>query len=221
MPQTFNINNNDVVALTNKLEKIHRSAMPVSVRESLNMAASEMKTKFMFDTFDDNFIVRRKTFLKSHTAYNRSKNTFDLRQMSAEAGVIGGKDIAGDRLEMQERGGNIASRSVPAYEGASSAVRISGSTDRRQKSKLQYSRFKGMKKGLISKTRQITIIKTKNRIFEMRSGGRFRTLYVLNRPVRINKDPFIEPAGNRAHKLIPQFYAQQGQKRIDNIMRKK
>ena len=39
----LNVNTDAVVALTNKLEKLHRSAFPVAVRSTLNSAAFDMK----------------------------------------------------------------------------------------------------------------------------------------------------------------------------------
>ena len=110
MAKTFNINNADVVQLTNRLEKIHKSSMPVSVRGALNDAAFDMKKNQLEKTFDREFTIRKKTLIRSHTAFNRSKNTFNINEMISEAGVIKGKSKAGDELETQEKGGSLSGR---------------------------------------------------------------------------------------------------------------
>ena len=99
---SFNVNNHEVIKLTNTLDKIHRSAIPVSVRGSLNDAAFDMKKNTLGREFNDIFTIRRPTFLRSHTAANKSPNTFDINKMESSAGVIEGKSLAGDQLELQE-----------------------------------------------------------------------------------------------------------------------
>ncbi|MBL4809315.1 MAG: hypothetical protein JKY43_04565, partial [Phycisphaerales bacterium] len=47
MAVEFNVNTDAVVSLTNKLEKLHKSAFPVAVRGTLNSAAFDVKQKSM------------------------------------------------------------------------------------------------------------------------------------------------------------------------------
>jgi len=88
MNNVFNINTDDIVQLTLKLEKLHRSAMPVAVRQSLNRAAFNMKKTEIGKSFDRNFIVRRSAFIRAHSGYNPSSNTFDINKIVSEAGII-------------------------------------------------------------------------------------------------------------------------------------
>lgn len=44
----LNVNTDATVALTNKLEKLHKSAFPVAVRSTLNSAAFDMKKRHDF-----------------------------------------------------------------------------------------------------------------------------------------------------------------------------
>jgi len=111
--QAFNINNDDVVQMSNRLEQLHRSGLPVAVRQSLNEAAFQMKKHEIMRSFDRKFIVRKQAFIKNHTAFNRCKNTFEIREMYSEAGIRKGMSQAGDNLSKQEFGGRIHNRNVP------------------------------------------------------------------------------------------------------------
>ena len=91
----FDIDNRDVVKVTAKLERMHRSALPVSVRGALNDAAFDMKKNTMKKYFEDNFTIRKRTFIGSHTRAVKSPNTFDLNKMQSAAGVIAGKSPSG------------------------------------------------------------------------------------------------------------------------------
>jgi len=78
MLNTFNINTDKVVSLTNKLEKLHKSAMPVAVRMTLNDAAFDMKQIQIGRQFKGQFTIRKKNFIRSHTVAVKSKNTFRI-----------------------------------------------------------------------------------------------------------------------------------------------
>ena len=110
MGNTLNVNNNDVIALTNKLEKLHKSAFPVAIRSTLNDVAIISKSEIVEKEFDQQFVVRKKNFIKSHTWVNKSPNTFNVNQMVSEMGVLKGKSQAGDELITQEFGGTVKKR---------------------------------------------------------------------------------------------------------------
>ena len=83
---TFDINTNDVIKLTNKLDELHRSALPSAVRNTLNNAAFEMKKNIPFQA-DKKFITRDKGFFKRMSAVNKASG-FDINRMVAETGII-------------------------------------------------------------------------------------------------------------------------------------
>jgi len=216
MPE-FNINNNDIVKLTNKLEQLHRSAMPVTVRKSLNEVAFVTKKETIKPVFESKFTIRQKRFITSHTAANRSKNTFSLKEMYSEVGVIKDKSKAGNRLELQEFGGSLANREKIPQKG----VRVAKS-ERRKVSKKFYlknikARSKGgkfSKKGIISKNKRITILKTKKAIMAIHKGGRWEMLYLLDQNIDIKQAQFLAPASEKAFKQMPEIFTNFAKKRI-------
>src|SRR6056297_715946 len=158
----LNINNHDVVLLTEKLEKIHRSAVPVAVRQSLDKAAYEMVGGGEIKrSFFKRFTIRRPTFIKSHIAYNKSPNTFDIKKMVSSAGLRKGKSRAGDQLVKQEFGGTIANKAIPRR-----FVRTGADIKKKIRAAYYYRKFRNAKKGHVSRNRNRTIIKTDTSILE-------------------------------------------------------
>lgn len=112
----FNINSDALVVLTNKLEKMHRSAFPSAVRGTLNKAAFDVKKNTLPSTVDSEFVKRQPNFFKRFSAVEMAKG-FDVHTMSATIGMVrdglqgGTGNKAVDDLEQQEHGGTIGGRS--------------------------------------------------------------------------------------------------------------
>lgn len=109
----LNINSDAAVKLTNKLEKLHKSALPNAVRGTLNGAAFDMKKNTLLKSASDAFVERDKRFFKATSKVEMAKG-FDMRTMQATVGFKGtgkGNNQAVDDLEKQEKGGVIPSRS--------------------------------------------------------------------------------------------------------------
>jgi len=81
----IDINSDALVKYTQKLEKMHRSALPVTVRETLNDAMFDMKKRTLPISADRKFNVRNPTFFKAMTGVSRAAG-FDIRKMSATVG---------------------------------------------------------------------------------------------------------------------------------------
>lgn len=106
----FNINTDAAVRWTNKLEKLHRSALPVAIRNTLNSAAFDVKQKTLLTETSSEFVNRNKTFFKAKSRVLKAKG-FNTKTMSASVGFIGAdKNQAVEDLEKQERGGQIGGR---------------------------------------------------------------------------------------------------------------
>lgn len=213
---SFNVNNHEVIKLTNTLDKIHRSAIPVSVRGALNSAAFDMKKNSLGREFNNNFTLRRPTFLSSHTRFNKSTNTFDINKMESSAGVIKGKSLAGDQLELQEKGGSISDRSIPTLEtrGGDKASKQKAMFWFRKFQDKPLGHFPNQKGKRIKRRSKKTFLKTKQAVFQIDKGGEFKPLYFLNKNPRIDKRPFVKPAGETSAKLIAGFYVKQAERRI-------
>lgn len=205
--QAFSVDTTEMMAFKQKLDKISRSAFPVSVRKTLNNAAFEMKTKTLPQSFKDEFTIRRPNFIKHVSSYTKCQNTFNVNSMVSEAGILEGKSLAGDRLELQERGGIINNRTVPfADRAGNSPTRKSESAENVQSPMYYARKFKDMKKGVITKNKARTIFKTDNSVMMILAGGIWKTLYLENRSVKLKKRRFVEPAGEVAGFKMPQTF---------------
>jgi hypothetical protein len=222
--QTFNINTSEVVELTNKLEKMHRSAMPVAVRGSLNDAAFDMKKNQVEQVFKSRFTTRKKNFIRSHTVANKSKNTFNINEMKSEVGVIKGKSDAGDQLEKQEFGGTIANRDFIPMDPA----RI-GKNKKKLVSRKNYLKAVKVKKAKnlvraaakAGKGNHILYNYTLFQVKGIRNTRRKTKLRLLpiysfksGRNVQISKQPFLKPAGENSAKKIPDFFIQRAKNKL-------
>ena len=129
-----------VIKLTVKLDKLHRSALPSAVRNTLNNAAFQTKKEIPIQGAK-RFITRRKTFLKAFSTVDKA-NGFKINSMVSMAGINSkkGADIANE-LEKQEFGGNLdTSRLVPHDD-----ARISRSKERRLKRKNRLNKLEAHK----------------------------------------------------------------------------
>ena len=111
----LNINTDAVVAFTNKLEKMHRSALPVAIRGSLNSAAFDVKLKTMPISVKKEFKERNKTFFKANSRVAMARG-FNVKSMKALIGFTGGRLKGGNNfavkdLAQQEHGGTINKKS--------------------------------------------------------------------------------------------------------------
>jgi len=237
MAFSININDDELVGLTNKLEKTHKSAMPVAVKQTLNDAAFEAKTKHLPGTFNKQFTVRKKGFIKSHTKVNKSKNTFDIRKMEAEMGVIKGKSRAGDELQYQELGGTLKDKDYIPLPGA----RVSGSQAKTVSKRYYMNRIRPDKKKPVFKQQafiraafaagekgyivfgevllQIRKLKkpSKDSIF-IKTKALYS--YEKGRTISLSPSQFIRPAGEMAAKNIPQHFRKRAQQRFEKYMNK-
>lgn len=232
MEQAFNIDLSEIVKLTNKLEKLHRSALPIAIRSTLNDAAFDAKQIQVINTSKEQFTIRKKTFIKSHTTANKCKNTFDIRQMESSMGVIKGKSDSGDKLKIQELGGKISNRdAIPTNE-----ARVGRNANKLVSKKyyLQNLKTKGKK---LNKPRDIMkaaaaagkggIIRYGNTLAEIKQfrrdrGVKLKKIYALGngRSVQIKKAPFISNAGHLSSKKINRFYRRNALRRIKKELTK-
>lgn len=233
MANNFDINTKEVVQLTNKLEKIHRSAMPVAVRQTLNDAAFLAKTDYVEKEFDKQFIVKKRNFIKSHTVVNKSPNTFNVNQMASEMGVVKGKSQAGDELDTQEYGGTVKKRDyipTPKARVSKSPRKLISRPNYRVKMKQRNKRpkknYEEFSKAAYywGKNAIILFKKTLVKIKSIATDGKITFInlysYKSGRSISIKRKPFIGPSGVKAAKHIPDLFYKNGQKQINRILSK-
>lgn len=108
----LDVNLDATIELTARLERLHRSAFPSAVRNTLNDLAFDMKKKAIPQSFNDNFKVKSGTmsFLKKSISVDKATG-FNVGSMKSTVGFILLSNNAGkkfiDGLEKQEKGGVI------------------------------------------------------------------------------------------------------------------
>lgn len=217
---TFNINNADVVKLTNILEKLNRSAMPVAVRYTLNDAAFDHREEAI-KKFKSNFIIRKHNFIASHMQVNKSINTFKLSEMKAESGVIKGKSRAGDSLRLQEEGGVKYKRNIPT-----DATRINQAVTNLVSKRYYFQKFQNKPLGHfpsqvgipVKRRKKLTFIKMKDRLLSVASGGKWRTLYYIDQRIKITQDAFIGPAEIRTSKKMQRLFRDRAKAQFKKLL---
>ena len=216
--EQFSVDTTEMREFKRKLDKISKSAFPISVRKTLNNAAYQMRTKTLPQSFKDEFITRRPNFIKHVSGFTKCQNTFNVNNMVSEAGILEGKSLAGDRLELQERGGIINNRTVPFSDRSGNSPTRKGESAENVQSPVYYARkFKDLKKGMISKNKQRAIFKTDNAVMMIQAGGIWKTLYLENRSVKIKKRKFVEQAGEVAAIQMPKTFINEFERYVKTV----
>jgi len=238
MKHAFDVNTDEAVKLANKLEKVHKSALPVAVRATLNDAAFEAKQKHVEKTFASKFTTRKKSFIRSHTSVNKVSNTFNINQMQSEMGVIKGKSNAGDELNKQEFGGTVKNRDFIPMNPS----RVSKSQSKLVSKRFYLKNIKSKNKGRKPIFKDQGFIKA---AFKAGKNGfvlfenvllHIRTIkkqgnsnlfikadplysYEKGRSVSLQKAPFIGPAGLKASSNMGVFFKKNAEKQIKKYLK--
>lgn len=140
---TLNIAADAVIAHTVRLNKIHRSALPVAVRSALNKAAFDVKTNTMPKQAKKTFVERAPTFFRA-TSKVKPAEGFYMPSMEATVGFMKGSDKkesggATEDLEQQENAGMIDHRAfIPL-----AAARASKQYNRRVSNRYRLAEIRG------------------------------------------------------------------------------
>jgi len=219
---SFDINTKAHIELTAKLGSLHRSALPVAVRGTLNSAAFETK-KHIPEIASRKFITRNKSFFRAFSTVSRAGG-FDINTMKAMVGIDSSKGSkVAEGLEKQETGGSIESRKLIAHDKA----RVSGSNSKRVQAKHRFKNINiadSRKKQKIS-TNYLLIRKgSKGTVFEIKSTGKKRKMipiysYRNTRISRVKSTPFMAPASMMAANKMAQFYLIEAEKQFKRVLR--
>ena len=123
----LNVNDKTVIDLTAKLEKMHKSAFPSAVRNTLNDAAFETRKLLPTVGARQFKYQRNKSFLKTFSTVDKAKG-FNVKQMHSTVGIDATRDrVLADNLESQEFGGTVKGNKIVAHDKS----RVSGSKAKR------------------------------------------------------------------------------------------
>ena len=216
----IDINSDDFVKMANKLEKVHKSALPVAIRQTVNDVAFNARLEAN-DIFNKQFINRTKgSFIKSHNVVNKSKNTLNIREIEAEVGIKKGKSNSGDFLHKHELGGSVKGKDVPM-----DAARINSDRVRRIRRQHYKAIWGKAEKGIVSRTPSKTIIKTDKYLFSVsrkkkgKDSGEWKTLYAFDQSFNLRKRPFLVKGGKKAMKGAPDIFYKHAVNRINKYMK--
>lgn len=201
----LNVNTDAAIQLTAKLEKIHRSAFPSAVRNTLNDVAFNAK-KLVPKKADDNFTIRQKNLFNRMTLVNRASG-FNVNGMRSAVGIDASKGSLSDGLEKQETGGTIVGRKLIAHDMA----RTSNSKAKKVKSKNLLSKVRGIgtPQNRIKGSKYFRIKKgSKETVFERVSKTKIMPLYIVRKTKnsRVKASPFINTSAIMASKEMEKLY---------------
>lgn len=216
----FDVNNDAAIALTAKLEKLHRSAFPVAVRSTLNDAAFTAKQNIP-KAATQKFTIRQKNLYRKFTVVQKARG-FDMRKMAAVVGIDGRPGRTSkvtEGLAKQEIGGTVIGRKLIPMDQA----RISGSFGKKLRTKNRFSntniarpkrRKPGSKYVLIKKGSTGTVfdVSKKRRIIPIFT-------YRPTNKTQLSARPVLRPSALRAAKMMNKFYAENAQKQFNRLLK--
>lgn len=116
MPIHLNINTDEVIKHTVRLERIGKNALPTAIRGALNKAAFNTKKDTLLSQSKKSFVNRDKNFFRAFSrvemATGNNVNTMKSVVGMTEQGLKGGNNYAVKDLEQQEFGGSIGGRKL-------------------------------------------------------------------------------------------------------------
>ena len=216
----FDVNNDGAIALTAKLERLHRSAFPVAVRSTLNDAA--FKTKSLVPkAAEGKFTIRQKNLYKKFIVVEKAKG-FDLKAMAAVVGIDGGaskgRNVA-KGLEAQELGGTVTSRKLlPMDQG-----RISGSFGKKLRMKNRFSKITIAQSNRRKPGSKYVLIKkgSAGTVFDVSRKGKLIPVfhYRQTNKTRLNKRPVLVPSARLAATNMNRFYVANAEKQFKRLLK--
>lgn len=200
----LDVNTDSAIQLTAKLEKLHKSAFPSAVRNTLNDVAFETK-KLIPKKAEGNFTIRQKNLFKRMSLVQKAQG-WNVNGMSSKVGLDGSKGSLSDGLEKQETGGNLQGRKLTPHNMG----RISGNYAKKLKVKNQFSKIDkiGTSKRRVKGSKYFRIDKgSKGTVFE-KVGKRITPIYnYRSNPItKLKKQPFIEPSAKESIKQMEMLY---------------
>ena len=243
----FNVDTNDVIVFTNKLEKLNKSAFPNAVRGTLNSLAFDVKKNTMPKSAL-RFKKRQKNFFKSNSRVNMAKGS-NLRSMKSEIGFANkAKTAKGavEELEQQEHGGVIDDREYIPVKSARTSKNNSRMVQKRNRlgtigiknivktsgmsAKNRGGRFVQAVKeagvgGFVQsklKGKDLTMVWRVNSLNRTK-GGRFKltAVYKVNesKNVKVRATHFMEKATKKTAKSANKFYIKEAERQFKKALK--
>ena len=239
------VNADELVAFTNRLENLHKSALPNAVRGTLNRLAFDVKQKTMPDSVASTFTIRRPNFFKANSRVMMADG-WNIMSMRSEVGfttanLTGVNNYAVSDLEQQERGGKIDGKSfipmAPARGGGMSKPVRPGNRLSSLKKIVNASHIAGNRKqafvkavkkagpgGYVLGNGESKVLWRINSI-SLR-GGNVRVKktalysYRKNRSVTVKATSFMQTASTQSVKKVTYIYIAEAKRQLARLQRK-
>lgn len=180
---SFNVNNDAAVELTNKLEKLNRSAFPVAIRQTLNNTARDVKTRSVLIVTEKEFTNRSRNFFKVFTGFIPASG-FNVNSMRSTVGIFPKGNQSAKDLVAQEYGGKVSGRSfIP-----SDAARVGKSHEKKVSKAKALNKFKNSPR--VAWGNKAKFNRTVQRLNKGEAVIYGNTLMVLQRKLKNKKTPF-------------------------------
>jgi hypothetical protein len=215
----LDVNTDASIKLTAKLEKLHRSAFPSAVRNTLNQVAFEAK-KNVPKQAKENFTIRQNNLFNKMSIVNKA-NGFNVNRMKSVIGLDGSKlPKLAVGLEKQETGGSLKGSKLIAH----SLARVSGNSAKKIKKKNYLGTVKniGTAKKRIKGSKYFRIKKDgKETVFQNISKNKIAPVYNVakTKTKQIKSKPFIKPSAEKAAKDMESIYKKQAEFQFNKHMR--
>jgi hypothetical protein len=238
----LNINIDAVVKFTNILEKMHKSALPVAIRQTLNDAAFDVKKNTMPQTATSKFTQRQKNFFMANSRVEVATG-FDLKTMRSTVGFYENRlvnqstNYAVKDLEKQETGGTIHGKTfiptVFARRGKSNTglVKPNARLSKIRKSNIINAKDMRGQYHKLTKHQQFIVAAKRagiggfviyNDLLLMINGIDGKTinaapLYSVkkSRSVNVSRTSFMRSASEISGRKLPHFYVKNAQKQME------
>lgn len=113
----------DIAIMANNLDRIHRSAFPVAVRNTLNNMAYKMQQKEIAKSAENFFDYKRTNIVRNLSRFSKAQG-FDVKRMQSRAGIVPKprREKVASGLAAQEFGGKVEGKSVPTLRARGGSV---------------------------------------------------------------------------------------------------
>lgn len=239
----LNVNTDAVKDHTARLRKLHKSALPLAIRGTLNNAAFDVKKETMPESARKSFTNRVPNFFKANSKVDMARG-WNVDMMQATVGFVEGKltgqkNYAVKDLEQQEQGGTIKakafiptrkargnneSRPIRPTNRLSRINNIVNSEKNKAKGTQQFIRsavHAGAKGYIIGNKQtkmllQITSIRRmRNRKIKIRTRAIYS--YEQSRSVRVKSTGFMRRASLKSADKMEKWYQEQAEKQIKRL----
>jgi hypothetical protein len=113
MPKFLDIKSDELIDYTLKLQKINDVALPIAAQNTLNSVVVGVKFKYLDETTNKMFTIRKRTFFKANSRFTKHKAKefgYNINRLNAQVGIIKSKkanEKATEQVGNQQTATNI------------------------------------------------------------------------------------------------------------------